>query len=170
MPSGLACFPFARRYLGNRFFFLFLRVLRCFTSPGALRWNYEFIPGCLDITPDGFPHSDIRESQPAYGSSRLFAVSHVLLRRMVPGHPPCALLSLGSLCVCHDALVLAWFVRLFVRRCVALTRRSAATPSLARLAATENSSQTPASSPAILTYFNPKTMFLSLMFPSSEQK
>ena len=31
---GLGCFPFARRYLGNRFFFLFLRVLRCFSSPG----------------------------------------------------------------------------------------------------------------------------------------
>ena len=27
-------FRFARRYSGNRFFFLFLRVLRCFSSPG----------------------------------------------------------------------------------------------------------------------------------------
>ena len=34
---GLASFPFARRYLGNRFFFLFLRVLRCFSSPSSLR-------------------------------------------------------------------------------------------------------------------------------------
>ena len=34
--SGLGCFPFARRYLGNRCFFLFLRVLRCFSSPGCL--------------------------------------------------------------------------------------------------------------------------------------
>ena len=32
--SGLASFPFARRYLGNRFFFLFLRLLRCFSSAG----------------------------------------------------------------------------------------------------------------------------------------
>ena len=31
--SGLGSFPFARRYLGNRCFFLFLRVLRCFSSP-----------------------------------------------------------------------------------------------------------------------------------------
>ena len=29
---GLGSFPFARRYLGNRFFFLFLQVLRCFSS------------------------------------------------------------------------------------------------------------------------------------------
>ena len=33
---GLASFPFARRYSGNRCFFLFLRVLRCFSSPGSL--------------------------------------------------------------------------------------------------------------------------------------
>ena len=37
---GLACFPFARRYLGNRCFFLFLRVLRCFSSPGYLLCDY----------------------------------------------------------------------------------------------------------------------------------
>ena len=29
---GLASFPFARRYLGNRCFFLFLPLLRCFSS------------------------------------------------------------------------------------------------------------------------------------------
>ncbi len=34
--SGLGSSPFARRYLGNRCFFLFLRVLRCFSSPGSL--------------------------------------------------------------------------------------------------------------------------------------
>ena len=34
--SGLASFPFARRYLGNRCFFLFLRLLRCFSSEGFL--------------------------------------------------------------------------------------------------------------------------------------
>ena len=34
--SGLGSFPFARRYSGNRVFFLFLRVLRCFSSPGSL--------------------------------------------------------------------------------------------------------------------------------------
>ena len=34
---GLGSFPFARRYLGNRCFFLFLRVLRCFSSPGSPR-------------------------------------------------------------------------------------------------------------------------------------
>ena len=33
--SGLGSFLFARHYLGNRFFFLFLRLLRCFSSPGC---------------------------------------------------------------------------------------------------------------------------------------
>ena len=33
--SGLGSFPFARRYSENRCFFLFLRVLRCFSSPGS---------------------------------------------------------------------------------------------------------------------------------------
>ena len=34
---GLGSFHFARRYFGNRGFFLFLRVLRCFSSPGSPR-------------------------------------------------------------------------------------------------------------------------------------
>ena len=37
---GLASCRFARHYSGNRVFFLFLRVLRCFTSPGALLTDY----------------------------------------------------------------------------------------------------------------------------------
>ena len=33
---GLGSSHFARRYFGNRCFFLFLRLLRCFSSPGSL--------------------------------------------------------------------------------------------------------------------------------------
>ena len=36
MHSGLGSLPFARRYLGDRGFFLFLRLLRCFSSPAYL--------------------------------------------------------------------------------------------------------------------------------------
>ena len=61
MRAGLGSFHFARRYSGNRCFFLFLRVLRCFSSPG---------------------------SPP---SPKLFAACHVLHRPSVPRHPPCAL-------------------------------------------------------------------------------
>ena len=34
--DGLGSFPFARRYSGNRCFFLFLTLLRCFSSGGSL--------------------------------------------------------------------------------------------------------------------------------------
>ena len=34
--NGLGSSAFARRYLGNRCFFLLLKVLRCFSSPGSL--------------------------------------------------------------------------------------------------------------------------------------
>ena len=41
--SGLGSFPFARRYLGNRqIFFLFLRLLRCFSSPGSLPYVMDW--------------------------------------------------------------------------------------------------------------------------------
>ena len=39
---GLGSFHFARRYSGNRVFFLFLRVLRCFSSPGSLPYVMDW--------------------------------------------------------------------------------------------------------------------------------
>ena len=42
----------------------------------------------------GFPHSEIPGSKPACGSPRLIAACHVLLRLLLPRHPPCALSSL----------------------------------------------------------------------------
>ena len=43
--AGLGSFPFARRYSGNRFFFLFLRLLRCFSSPGSPPYTMD---SCMD--------------------------------------------------------------------------------------------------------------------------
>jgi hypothetical protein len=40
--DGLGCSPFARHYWGNHYCVLFLRVLRCFTSPG-----FAFRPYCI---------------------------------------------------------------------------------------------------------------------------
>ena len=37
--AGLGSSPFARRYWGNRCYFLFLQVLRCFSSPRSPRAN-----------------------------------------------------------------------------------------------------------------------------------
>ena len=39
---GLGSFPFARRYLGNHCCFLFLRLLRCFSSPGSLPYVMDW--------------------------------------------------------------------------------------------------------------------------------
>ena len=93
MP-GLGWVRFARRYSGHRGFFLFLRVLRCFSSPGCLRTAYGFSSGCSPIRESGLPHSDIPGSMPAYGSPRHFGVRSVLRRLLAPRHPPCALRSL----------------------------------------------------------------------------
>src|SRR5690625_220587 len=96
-PTTLACkhaslgsFRFARRYLGNRCCFLFLRVLRCFSSPGLPSKPYGFKFGYHPITDGGFPHSDILGSKRTYCFPRRFAVRRVLLRLLVPRHPPCA--------------------------------------------------------------------------------
>ena len=51
---GLGYSPFARRYLGNRVFFLFFRVLRCFSSPTCPHMTMyspygdrsSLLPGC----------------------------------------------------------------------------------------------------------------------------
>ena len=40
--DGLGSFPFAHRYLGNRGYFLFLEVLRCFSSLRSLHAGYGF--------------------------------------------------------------------------------------------------------------------------------
>ena len=42
--NGLGCSRFARRYLGNRFLFLFLRLLRCFSSAGLLPCGFIGCP------------------------------------------------------------------------------------------------------------------------------
>ena len=40
--AGLGSSHFARRYFGNRCFFLFLRLLRCFSSPGSLPYVMDW--------------------------------------------------------------------------------------------------------------------------------
>ena len=91
--GGLGYSPFDRLYWGNRVYFLFLRVLRCFSSP---RWP----PALRDtgIASGELPHSDIRGSKGICPSPRLFAAYHVLRRLREPRHPPCALLLPRFIC------------------------------------------------------------------------
>ena len=95
--TGLGCSVFARRYSRNRGCFLFLRVLRCFSSPGWLPPAYEFSRRIPRDEARGLPHSEIPGSKLVCSSPRLIAAYHVLLRLLEPRHSPCALRSLTKI-------------------------------------------------------------------------
>ena len=58
--------PFARRYLGNRFYFLFLPLLRCFSSRA---YRFHAYPPDMQVFPFGNPGiSDYVRLLPAYRS------------------------------------------------------------------------------------------------------
>jgi hypothetical protein len=61
--QGLASSAFAHHYSRNRCCFLFLRVLRCFTSPRYHQPPYAFRRRRHPMTGAGFPHSEILGSQ-----------------------------------------------------------------------------------------------------------
>jgi hypothetical protein len=73
-PHGLGSSPFARRYSENHVCFLFLRVLRCFSSPGSPRRGYVFTPAMTGhhpgrVPPFGYPGINARlQLPPAFRS------------------------------------------------------------------------------------------------------
>ena len=83
--TGLGSSHFARHYSGNHSCFLFLWVMRCFSSP-RLPPGYPGYPSL-----DGLPHSGICGSIRICRSPQLFAACHALLRLWEPRHPPYAL-------------------------------------------------------------------------------
>ena len=91
---GLASSAFARHYLRNLCWFLFLALLRCFSSGGS---PHTPMYSVYDDKTFLLPDCSIRKSTDitlTYSSPWLIAVSHVLLRLSVPRHSPCALCSL----------------------------------------------------------------------------
>src|SRR5690606_18671696 len=54
----------------------------------------------LEVFSSGFPHSDIPGSMPVCDSPRRFGAYPVLLRLLVPRHPPYALTSLTRNIIC----------------------------------------------------------------------
>ena len=101
---GLASSSFARHYSRNHGCFLFLRVLRCFTSPRSLQLPYVFRQRLPDMTPvfQGFPIRKSSDQSSFTSSPRLIAGYNVLLRLLVPRHPP---IALSSLLIYKDARV-----------------------------------------------------------------
>src|SRR4029450_5468774 len=71
--------------------FLFLRVLRCFTSPRSPPTPMYSVPGDTTSLVPGFPIRTSSDPRSVDNSPRHIAASHVLHRLPVPRHPPCAL-------------------------------------------------------------------------------
>jgi hypothetical protein len=71
--------------------------------PGFARARLWIHRAVRRFYPRGFPHSEIPGSKPACGSPRLIAACHVLHRRLLPRHPPCALSSLTTKFTQHTA-------------------------------------------------------------------
>ncbi len=92
--TGLGCSDFARHYFRNRGFFLFLQVLRWFTSLGSLVPAYVFSGPYMRFAHVGFPIRRSSDITPVCGFPKLIAACHVLHRLILPRHPPCALSSL----------------------------------------------------------------------------
>ena len=80
---GLGSFHFARRYYGNRGFFLFLQLLRCFSSLRSLAPAYRFSGSYNRL-----PYSETSGSMHASCSPEHIVGSHVLHRLCVPRYPP----------------------------------------------------------------------------------
>jgi hypothetical protein len=96
--TGLASSDFARHYSRNHCCFLFLWVLRCFTSPRSLYPPYIFrreSPG-QHAAWRGFPIRTPSDHSSIISSPRLIADFYVLLRLQMPRHPPFALKNLTT--------------------------------------------------------------------------
>ena len=96
--SRFGLFRFRSPLLTESILFLFLRLLRCFTSPGIACFSY--LPLLASGKDDGrikatrLPHSEISGSKRICRSPKLIAAYHVLHRLLAPRHPLCALKSL----------------------------------------------------------------------------
>ncbi len=77
--------------------FLFLRVLRCFTSPRSPPHPIYSGTGNTTSLVLGFPIRKSSDQRSVDSSPRHIAASHVLHRLSMPRHPPCALRHLQTL-------------------------------------------------------------------------
>ena len=86
--QGLGSSRFARHYSGNHYYFLFLSLLRCFSSGGWL----PSCDGCCIFNTAGCPIRKSSDISLVCSSPKLIAAYHVLHRLSDPRHPPCALI------------------------------------------------------------------------------
>jgi hypothetical protein len=94
--SGLACSAFAHRYWRNLIWFIFLALLRCFSSRRT-RPNANIAPYGTNFTrgpsakQSGFPHSETAGSKVDGTSPTSIVAVYVLPRSKSPRHPLLAL-------------------------------------------------------------------------------
>jgi hypothetical protein len=86
--SRFRLFRFRSPLLTESLRFLFLGLLRCFTSPRVASPDYEFIRRYWPVIASGFSHSEIHGSTPACGFPWLIATYYVLHRLLAPRHSP----------------------------------------------------------------------------------
>ncbi len=99
-PLWFGLFPFRSPLLRKSLnYFLFLGVLRCFSSPGS-----PSASGISNLQLEGLPHSEIFGSQCMCHSPKLIAAYHVLHRLSDPRHSPCALNYFKNLTVNLEVL------------------------------------------------------------------
>ena len=87
--QGLGSSRFARHYSGNHYYFLFLSLLRCFSSGGWL----PSCDGCCIFNTAGCPIRKSSDISLVCSSPKLIAAYHVLHRLSDPRHSPCALIN-----------------------------------------------------------------------------
>ena len=91
--SGLGCSAFARHYWRNHCYFLFLRVLRCFSSPRWLTaWRYGHCwPGCPIRIFTGLglfaPYRNFSQLITSFFASESLGILHAPLLIIYPGSP-----------------------------------------------------------------------------------
>ena len=95
--SWFAMFRFARRYSGNRICFLFLQVLRCFSSWVCLPYPMYSDKDTIPLRMVGFPIRKSSDQSLQLPARKHIGVSPVLHRLLVSRHPPCALSNLTKL-------------------------------------------------------------------------
>ena len=120
-PQGIATLSlassrFARHYFGNLGWFLFLLLLRCFSSESIPSYSYVFTARWLHITAAGFPHSEICGSMDICSSPQLIAACRVLLRLLMPRHSPYALINLTFILIFYSWII--WVSVCFPRNCI----------------------------------------------------
>ena len=91
---GLGSFPFARRYLGNRCFFLFLPVLRCFSSRSSPRMTMDSSYGDWALPQPGFPIQTSTDQSLLAAPRGFSQLATSFFGVWCHWHPPCALVRL----------------------------------------------------------------------------